>query len=571
MRTPSRPYCRLLPVTVLCAALLGACGDGPTATPRGDTTAPVVVIDAPARDTILPPPTQYFPERRVHGVASDSVGVTRVTYQLNGTTEQEVPVTPGPSVAYTFAVDLHVGENTLVVHAYDAAGNRGSSPARRLVMDAAGPTLSMPSPQDLAVVTSDTVRVTFRVSDPGGVLAVYLSLNGVVQKLEAGDTAVEFSLVLPLKPGGNVLTLQAQDRAFNTTSLARTLYRKDLAFRSVAVQREHACALTPEGKAYCWGSNWNGALGIGVRSYDSYPGPTPVVGGHTFRSLTAGSSFTCGLDTAGAAYCWGYNHEGALGIPAHGTFDAPVAVAGGLAFREISSGREHTCGVTPGDVAYCWGGNPEGQLGTGGGKTRTPAPVAGGLSFRAIRAGAVHTCALTPGGKAYCWGFNDYGQVGDGTRSDVQIPVEVAGGRTFVAIAPGLTHTCALDADGAAYCWGSNLLGELGTGGYQSGTTPTLAPVPVSGGHTFAAISAGDGYTCALDVGGDAWCWGDNTYGQFGTGDRAGSAAPRRVAGGHRFRGLETRVWRTCAVTVDDTLYCWGSGPVIPTPVTGAG
>ncbi len=41
--------------------------------------------------------------------------------------------------------------------------------------------------------------------------------------------------------------------------------------------------------------------------------PVAVMGGLTFQSISAGSWYTCGLTTTGAAYCWGYNYHGQLG------------------------------------------------------------------------------------------------------------------------------------------------------------------------------------------------------------------------------------------------------------------
>src|SRR5664280_2963796 len=67
----------------------------------------------------------------------------------------------------------------------------------------------------------------------------------------------------------------------------------------------HTCALAPSGQAYCWGRHASGQLGDGSGTNRL----TPVAvqqGGVTFTSITAGAYYTCGLTSAGAAYCWGY-------------------------------------------------------------------------------------------------------------------------------------------------------------------------------------------------------------------------------------------------------------------------
>src|SRR5439155_1116797 len=131
------------------------------------------------------------------------------------------------------------------------------------------------------------------------------------------------------------------------------------------------------------------------------------------------------------AYCWGDGTSGALGI---GRFvfqltSPTTPVAGGFSFATVSAGGGHTCGVTTSGAAYCWGSNTSGQSGDG---TTTgsvgPVPVAGGLTFATVRAGSTHSCGVTTSREAYCWGANDLGQLGNGTQSASLTPTPVATG-----------------------------------------------------------------------------------------------------------------------------------------------
>ncbi|HVH63652.1 MAG TPA: RCC1 domain-containing protein, partial [Candidatus Dormibacteraeota bacterium] len=45
---------------------------------------------------------------------------------------------------------------------------------------------------------------------------------------------------------------------------------------------------------------------------------------------------------------------------------------------------------------------------------------------------------------------------------------------------------------------------------------PRTEPTRVAGGHTFRAIAAGDGHTCAISTDNHIWCWGGNAAGQLG-------------------------------------------------------
>ena len=91
----------------------------------------------------------------------------------------------------------------------------------------------------------------------------------------------------------------------------------------------------------------------------------PVTTGLTFAQVSAREYYACGVTTAGAAYCWGYNGDGELGNGTTTTSPTPVAVSGGLTWAAVSAGLYHTCGVTTAGAAYCWGNNGYGELGNG--------------------------------------------------------------------------------------------------------------------------------------------------------------------------------------------------------------
>ncbi len=148
--------------------------------------------------------------------------------------------------------------------------------------------------------------------------------------------------------------------------------------------------------------------------------------------------------------------------------------------------------------------------------------------------GTSHTCALLTGGHVRCWGDNAYNQLGLGhtnSRGDYlpyeMGPVDLGGSGIAVKVVAAGNTTCALLSDATLRCWGENTYGQLGRGNKESyfGSTPnTLGAVPVGGRAGGAEldvvdVATGGGSTCALLEGGIVKCWGGNHYGQLGAGE----------------------------------------------------
>ena len=148
----------------------------------------------------------------------------------------------------------------------------------------------------------------------------------------------------------------------------------------------------------------------------------------SFSQITSIDTHTCAITSEGRAYCWGMNVYGQLGNNSTTGSRIPVAVQmpAGVSFQSIAAGYTHTCALTTEGKAYCWGRNTDGQLGNNS-TTNSLTPVAvqmpAGVSSQSIAASNVHTCALTTTGKAYCWGMNQYGQLGNNSTTNSSIPV----------------------------------------------------------------------------------------------------------------------------------------------------
>ncbi len=136
---------------------------------------------------------------------------------------------------------------------------------------------------------------------------------------------------------------------------------------SLSLGLQHSCMVTTEERVECWGNNFiAGQLGKSQLVKQSriplrIQLPAPAV------AVTAGLTHNCALTADGKAYCWGGNEFGQLGpnqkISPVEPDPVPVELPGGIA--KLYAGGLFTCALTNLDVVYCWGANESGQLGNG--------------------------------------------------------------------------------------------------------------------------------------------------------------------------------------------------------------
>ncbi|HEY6220363.1 MAG TPA: hypothetical protein VIV65_09925 [Gemmatimonadaceae bacterium] len=293
-------------------------------------------------------------------------------------------------------------------------------------------------------------------------------------------------------------------------------YEEDVSF---------TCGVTTTADGYCWGGSFRGGLGDGS-TISGHTAPTPISGGLKFMSISAGGAHACGLTVDGDAYCWGSNDYGELGVGDLIGRTTPAAVLGGMKFSTITAGDFHSC-ATNADGTWCWGGLWGGPVYA---RSLTPTRVPASPGFTMMMAGTEHTCGLTSAGLADCWGNNASGQLGTGSSSPSPQPVGVSGGRLFSSVSARGYTGCGVSS-GKGYCWGWNELGQLGDGFF----TPRVdrqpnSPLPVVSAVDFASISAGVWHTCALTTKGTPYCWGFNSNGQLGNDTKLNSAVAVPVA-----------------------------------------
>lgn len=330
-----------------------------------------------------------------------------------------------------------------------------------------------------------------------------------------------------------------------------------LGFLQVSAGEEHSCGITTDNLAYCWGLNSLGQLGDGTTT-DRLK-PVRVSGSLRFRQISAGFFATCGVTTDSRAYCWGDNAAGELGDGTKTERHVPVAVAGGHLFHQVQTRLEHACAQTStGNLVYCWGQNDNGQLGDGTTNDRLkPVAVVGGHLFSQVAVGYNHSCGVTTDQRVFCWGLNRVGQLGDSTTAWLRLrPRQVAGTHRFRQLDASRDHTCAVTTEFRAFCWGEGSSGELGTGKVGRSRYPQA----VAGGFSFRVVSAGAFHVCALTTANRAYCWGSNGNFELGDGTQVNHSSPVPVTGGLFFAQIGAGGFHTCARTSGNVAYCWGRG-----------
>lgn len=254
--------------------------------------------------------------------------------------------------------------------------------------------------------------------------------------------------------------------------------------------------------------------------------------------------------------------EGADGVEESGK-EGAVAVererVSGTAL-DISVSDHQACSLLSTGEAACWGmnlilsDNRQGSESYDPDFDLRPFPLQGG-PFDAVEIGSDGTgneilCASSEGSVS-CrgWGIvgvpDDLAEV-DFNRSDLLYPVP--GVATAVDVTVAAEHACALLEDDTVHCWGSNTLGQLGNGERAD----SYDSAPVVGLEGVEMLSAGAMTTCALKADRSVWCWGA-TRPPLGS-----SPVPEQVAGLPEATQVSAGRSIICAVDTSGRLWCWG-------------
>jgi len=515
------------------------------------TAITVVAVNNPPAEPKLVPGTAY--EFGPNGLVFGQPVTIRLKYTA-GSVPAGIPATQLRLARWSGAAWIIVAGSTVDPATRTVTGTTTSFSMYAVVaLPAAVHTVELSPVGDISVALAGTRQLVATLKDAQG--------NTIVRPVgwSSTDPAIakvsNAGLVTGESPGGWVV-ITATSEGKSATARVRVL--APFAMSRIVAGHFTTCGITIAGAPLCWGSNAFGKLGDGT--YAERLVPTGLMGGFPFVQISKGTNHNCAVTAAGAGRCWGFNHHGRLGTsdPNGATNPSPTPVLGGHTFRMISAGESHSCGITTANKAWCWGQGLHGELGDGDDVDRlSPVAVAGNLEFSTLVAATYFTCALTLEGIPYCWGSGGSGKLGNGSNTERYVPTPVSGNHRFVEIDAQYLHVCARTAEGAVWCWGANSRGKLGNG--STDYTSQLAPVRVTGGDVFTAIAVGAYHTCGVTEGGQAKCWGDGEFYQLGNGSNTWvNPSPVLVSGGLKFLAIAAGTMQTCAIAIDGAPWCWG-------------
>ena len=123
----------------------------------------------------------------------------------------------------------------------------------------------------------------------------------------------------------------------------------------------------------------------------------------------------------------------------------------------------------------------------------------------------------------------------------------------WLSVEAGELHTCGIRADHSLWCWGENSHGEAGQGDGGCGSY-CLNPTQVGTDTDWKSVSVGYVFTCGIRLDGTLWCWGGNSGGNLGLGDRVERHVPTQVGSFTDWGQIDAAMFHTCGLRENRTL-----------------
>lgn len=365
----------------------------------------------------------------------------------------------------------------------------------------------------------------------------------------------------------------------------------------IGADGDYTIIIKNDGTAWSFGYNYYGQLGIGNRINKTSPEQISTLSNITKVILSY--SHAAAIDSYGNVWMWGDNSYGQFG---NGTF-YPTLIVGywnnlSNARTRMSAGKNHCLYVSSGGELYVSGSNEYGQLGNGTNLDSDFSCVQLLEDIVEVAAGDYFSVALRADGTVWTWGLNNKGQLGDGTNQNSNIPHQILS--DIVSISAGKNHALAVTNNNTLMMWGSNEYSQIGINGefinvpketgidiikafaggdnsfylkgngtlygcgkndkYQAGfdygfDIVGFGEIEEVRDKDILDISVGENHTVMLDIKGNVYSWGDNSYGQLGISEDTPYVHKVPITGVEK---IITKYNSTFAIDKDGNTYSWG-------------
>ena len=343
-----------------------------------------------------------------------------------------------------------------------------------------------------------------------------------------------------------------------------------------------------------WGCGYNYYWSLGLGDADRVHRSSPVVltsantANANWRSIACGSEHMAAIDENGDVWSWGRNQYGQVAAGLNVAIGQSYLTSPKLWYpfsstirfgaAQVSCGQNHTVVITDNFNLWSTGDNTYGQLGdlTITHRSSPVQTVSGGNNWSQVSCGSYSTLAIKTDGTLWAWGWGTSVHANTTTSSPIQT---ATGGNTWISVAGGRINGAAIKTDGTLWTFafstnyisgsnnqfkqlssnsdwvqcsagefnagainkkgqlwmiGGNGRGELGDGTRTNNNTNMVQTI--SGGTNWKKIAinknSGGASIYAIKTDGTLWSWGDNTYGQLGTGDMIHRSSPVQILGG---------------------------------------
>ena len=265
----------------------------------------------------------------------------------------------------------------------------------------------------------------------------------------------------------------------------------------------HSVVISKDGKAYAWGRNEKGQLGVGHTNDLRRPQLVEALIEKEIVSAATGRNHTLFLAKDGSVYACGDNRSGQVGPDKTPTVNKPRLITyDGPPAKKVACGADFSVIVDVQGNLWTWGHPEHGQLGhnTEGSylekagkvnfdfvyvptrvslyvekdpKSKAATPIIG-VTIKDVTCGINHCVAIDEKNRAFSWGFGGYGRLGHSETGNELVPRLIKffdGPRRGVvrAVSGGQFTLAVAELAGTTYMWGQ----------YNSSKEANMYPKPI--------------------------------------------------------------------------------------------